>query len=126
MQVVRFSEHPYTPYIYMPPYVWIPPIYLDTPICLDVLHMVECPPYIWIPPYVWMPSMWLNTPHTHAPCSPINLYISRGYLHIKWGWGHLYTLIECSDAITRIIYKKYYKFVHVGKHKYLNKTPFDL
>ena len=26
--------------------------------------------------------------------------------------------IECLDVITRIIYKKHYKFVHVGKHKY--------
>ena len=43
------------------------------------------------------------------------------------GMGGIYTPhFECSDAITRIIYKKHYKFVHVEKHKYLNRTPYDL
>ena len=41
--------------------------------------------------------------------------------------GGIYTPhIECSEAITKIIYQKHYKFVYVGKHKYLNKTPYDL
>ena len=43
-----------------------------------------------------------------------------------WGVGIYTPHTECSNVITRIIYKKCYKFVHVGKHKYLNKTPYDL
>ena len=133
--------------------------------------MSECPPHICMP-----------------PCSPVHLYVSRGYLHMMQGSGasiqqlhilsacyddmlelsihtqyyptdmhyflkvswikwityfrgrhvgchtygasiHPHTFrhishisrdrhIECLDVITRIIYKKHYKFVHVGKHKY--------
>ena len=119
----------------MPPYIWMPhmfgcpPIYLDTPymfgfpicldasifldalyikippICLDALHMSECPTHICMPPY-----------------SPVYLYVSRGYLHMIWDGGIYTPHIECSDAIKRIICKKHYKFVHVGKCK----TPYDL
>ena len=42
------------------------------------------------------------------------------------GWGIYTPHTECSDAIIRIIYKKHYKFVHVGKYKHLNKTQYDL
>ena len=50
-----------------------------------------------------------------------------GGIYISYGDGGIYTPhSECSDAITRMIYKKHYKFVHVGKHKYLNKTSYDL
>ena len=50
-----------------------------------------------------------------------------GGIYILYEDGGIYTPhIECSDAITRIIYKKQYKFVHVGKHKCLNKNPYDL
>ena len=83
-----------------------------------------------MPPYVWMPPICLDTlTHICMPsCSPVHLYVSRRYLAYDMGIkGGIYTLhIECSDVITRIIYKKYYKFVHVRKYKYLNDTPYDL
>ena len=46
------------------------PIWLNAPICLAVPpHMSECPTHICMP-----------------PCSPKNLYVSREYLHMIWGW----------------------------------------
>ena len=43
------------------------------------------------------------------------------------GMEGIYTpYIDCLESITRIICKKHYKFVHVGKHKYLDKTAQDL
>ena len=108
------------PYVWMSPicldplYVWIPhrfgcPISLDTPICLDALYMSECP-HISV-----------------CPHAPLYICLFLGDICIRYGDGGIYTPhIECSDAITRKIYKKHYKFVHAGKHIYLSKTPYDL
>ena len=75
-----------------------PPGHLHAPIYLDV-PMFGHPLYVWMPPYVLDTShmfgypLYIWVPHTHlnAPCSPVYLYASRGYLHMIWGWGHLYT-----------------------------------
>ena len=132
MVVVRLKEHLYTPHTFRCPHIFgcphmfrypdmfgcphmfgCPPISLDipiclhTPICLDTLHMSKCLTHICMP-----------------QCSPAYLCVSRQHLHIIWDGGIYTSHIECSDAITRITYKKYYKFV--GKYKYLNKTPYDL
>ena len=122
------------------PYVWTLPMCLDTPYmfrcphmfgCSHMFrcpHMFGCPHMVGHPWYVWMPSIYLNVPHTSV-CLHAALYICMflGGICIWYGDGGIYTPhIECSDAITRIIYKKHYKFIHVGKHKYLNKTPYDL
>ena len=123
-----------TPMFGHPQYIWIPTMCLDTPYMFGCLPYLGCPPYLWMPPYIWTPPC-LDAPlhisefptHICMPlCCPVHLYLCRGYLHMIWGWGHLYNHIECSEAITKIIYKTHYKFVHVGKHKYLNKTPYDL
>ena len=92
-----------------PPICLDAPICLDTPICLGTLHISECPTHIRMPPCSMYICMFL------------------GDICIWYGDGGIYTPhIECSDANTRIINKKHYKFVHVGKHKYLDKTPYDL
>ena len=106
----------------------MPSIYLDVPHMFGCAHMFGHPPYVWTPPYVWMPSICLNAPHTSVcPYAPLYICIFLVDIYIWYGDGGIYTPhIECSDAITRIMYKKHYKFVHVGKHKYLNKTPYDL
>ena len=45
-----------------------------------------------MPPYIQMPAICPNAPHIcMPPCCPVHLYISRGYLHMIWGWGHQYT-----------------------------------
>ena len=63
-------------------YVWTPPICLDTPTCLHACHMFGCPHMFGCTPTC------LNVPYTSiCPCSPVHLYISRGYLHMIWGWG---------------------------------------
>ena len=103
-------------YIWMPPYVWMSP------------HIFRYPHMFGHPPYVWMPSICLNVPHTSV-CPHVPLYICMflGGIYILYGDGGIYTPhIKCPDTITRVTYKKHYKFVHVGKHKYFNKTQYDL
>ena len=55
-------------------YIQMPPIHLDTPICLNAPSYVLTPPYVWMLPHICMP-----------PCSPVHLYVSRGYMHMIWG-----------------------------------------
>ena len=124
-----------------------PPIHSDASIYFDVLHTFEHPLYVWMPhilryphmfgcppicldtpcldtPHAWMPSIYLSIcmPHT-----PLYICMFLGGFYILYEDRGIYTPhIECSDAITRIIYKKHYKFAHVGKHKHLNKTPYDV
>ena len=127
-------------------YIYIVCIYLETPM-FGHPHMFVCPPYVCMTPdrfgyphmfrhphmfgclpYVWMHSHMSECPtHICMPHAPLYICMFLGGIWIWYGDGDIYAChIECSEAITRIIYKKHYKFVHVAKHKYLNNTPYDL
>ena len=49
------------------------------PICSDAPCMFRHPHISKHPTHLYVPL-----------CSPLHLYISRGYLYMIWGWGHLY------------------------------------
>ena len=66
----------------MPPYIW-------TPHTFGQPHMSGNPYMFGHPSYNQMPPVCLNTPtHLYAPMLPVHLYVSRGYLHMIWGWRH--------------------------------------
>ena len=118
---------------------WIILIYIVC-ICLDTPHMFGYPimlrhPHMfghchifWCLCMFWCTAICLNAPNTSVcPHAALCICMFLGGSSIWHGDGSIYTPnIECSGAITRIIYKMHYKFVHVGKHKYLNKTPYNL
>ena len=84
-----------------------PHVCLDTPICLDALHISECPP-------VWH----------HAP-----LYICMflGVSVYDMGMGaSIYPILSAQMLFQGQHTKSIIDLYMLGKHKYLNKTPYDL
>ena len=60
------------------------------PIHLDAPHISKHPPT-----------------HLYPPYSPIHLYVSRGYLHMIWGWGiytpHIFGALGASAHLSGIL-----------------------
>ena len=56
------------------------------------LRGICTPPYVQMPPYIQTSPICLM-PHTSVcPHAPLYICVSRGYLHMIWGWGHICTI----------------------------------
>ena len=54
-----------------------------------------------------------TTTHLYAPCSPVHLYVSRGYLHMIWIWGPSITpYIVGLGGISTSVKRFWYLSVH--------------
>ena len=123
------------PHMFGFPHIFRHPHIFGCPICLVPSIYLDVPLYVWMPPYVWTPPISLDALHmpecpTHIcmpPCSPVYLHVSRGYLHMIWGMGaSVHSILNAQMLLQGEYTKSIISLYILEKHKYLNKTPYDL